>query len=145
MKCTMECALQHVHALAKYLHNCSKTYIIHIALKELGIPSGSEGFLFAKRTILILCENRDLPLTNEVYASAGELPNSTFDARSVESAIRRAIKHAWDERDEDVWQYYFTTGCSGRTRCPSNKVFLFAVVDFVELWAGFCGEDVYEK
>ena len=140
-----DCALRHAQALAGYLHNCSSTYIVHIALKELGIPSGSEGFLFAKQAILILCKNHAQTLTNGVYDSVGKLSNPPFDENAVECAIRRAIKRAWENRDEKIWRCYFPAENDGRISCPSTRTFLFAVIDFVTLWKVLCEEGTYGK
>lgn len=145
MECTMDAALKHARNRAEYMHRCSSTYIIHIALKELGIPSDSEAFFFAKNTIRILYENPGMTLTNGVYLAAGVLSSHRCGEKSVESAIRRAIQYAWDNRDERIWECYFPTGNPGRTECPSNRVFLMAIVDFVELWKGFCEEVNYGR
>ena len=145
MVSTMDAALKHAKSLAEYLNKCSSTYIIHIALKELGIGSDAEGFQYAKNTVRMLFENPGLTLANGVYAAVGLLGNPSAGEKPVENAVRRAIKHAWEERDEKVWECYFPTGKQGRSECPSNKVFLMAIVDFVVLWKGFCEEVNYGK
>lgn len=145
MENTMDAALKHVKSRAEYLSKCSHTYIIHISLKELGIPSDSEGFYFAKNTICLLCENPGTTLSNGVYIAVGAMHKPMVGEKPVENAIRRVIQIAWDHRDERIWQCYFQTGTAGRTECPSNKVFLMAIVDFVEMWKGFCEEVNYGK
>lgn len=145
MENTMDAAFQHAKHIAEYLNKCSSTYIVHVALKELGVPSDREGFLLAKHTIRMLLENPSLTLINGVYSAAGALVLGISGDRQVETAIRRAIQAAWKNRDEKLWAYYFPIGREGRTKCPSNKVFLMAVVDFVILWQGFCEEVNYGK
>jgi len=140
---TMDAALKHAQSRAQYMSRCSSTYIIHIALKELGIPSESESFYFAKNAVRFLCENPETTLTHGIYVAVGALNNPTVSERSVENAIRRAIQIAWKNRDEKTWQCYFQVGRAGRTECPSNKEFLAAIRDFVELWKAFCEEVNY--
>ena len=145
MENTMDAAFQHAKHIAEYLNKCSSTYIVHVALKELGVPSDREGFLLAKHTIRMLLENPSLTLINGVYSAAGALVLGSSGDRQVETAIRRAIQAAWKNREEKLWACYFPVGREGRTKCPSNKVFLMAVVDFVILWQGCCEEVNYGK
>ena len=145
MECTMDAALRHVENRALYLNRCDSTYIIHISLKELGISSGHDGFLYAKSAVKILCNNPGSTLTNGVYAAAAILAKTGAGEGQVEQAIRNAIKAAWEDRDERVWECYFPAGKAGRTQCPSNKEFLMAVVDHIELWKGFCEEVNYAR
>lgn len=145
MESTMDLSLKHAKNLAQELSNCSVRYIIHIALKELGVSSSREGFLFAKNTILLLCENPSSKLKHGVYLAAGILCDPPADDEQVEQAIRGAIREAWKDRDTKVWNCYFPMGKSGRTVCSSNRDFLMAVVDFVELWHGCCEEVNYER
>ena len=93
----------------------------------------------------MLCENRTAKLANGVYLAVGMLTDPITGEKQVEQAIRSAIKKAWKNRDDLIWQCYFPLGSAGRTECPSNRDFLFAVVDFVELWEGFCKEVNYGK
>lgn len=145
MGSTMNAAFKHAENMAQYLNKCSSTYIIQIALKEMGVSSGYEGFHYAKQSIRILCEKPTATLANGVYLEAGALYDPPADEIQVEQAIRTAIKKAWDERDKEIWECYFPVGKTGRTKCPSNKDFLMAVADFVVLWQGFCEEVHYAK
>ena len=45
MENTMDAAFQHAMHIAEYLNKCSSTYIVNVALKELGVPSDGEGFM----------------------------------------------------------------------------------------------------
>lgn len=143
MVSTMDAALKHAKSLAEYLSKCDVTYIVHFVLKEIGIPTGSDGFRYAKYTALMLIENPCVRLKNGAYTAAGRENDPEAEDDQVEQAIRHAIKSAWKDRDEEVWRYYFPIGKPGRYRCPSNKEFLFAVVDFVVLWKACCEEVNY--
>lgn len=136
-------ARKHAKCFAKDMNKCGKRYIVHLALKELGVPSGQDGFPLAKTTILMLCENRFCKLKNGAYLAAGALANPPMDNEQVYQAISRVIRNAWELRNEHIWRCYFPEGSPGNTECPSNREFLFAVVDFVELWEGCCEEVNY--
>lgn len=139
----MNASMRHAKHLAREMHHCSKRYIVHIALKELGLPSSQDGFPLAKSIILILCENRFCRLTNGAYLTAGALAEPPMDNEQVYQAISRVIKTAWNGRNQQLWCCYFPEGTPGYGQCPSNREFLCAIVDFVELWQGFCEEVNY--
>lgn len=139
MDSSMDAALRHAKSLAQYLSKCDDIYIIHIALKEMGIP-GNEGFLYAKYCVKCLLEDPTATLSNGVYVEASLRCGHPAEEKHVEQAIRNAIKSAWKERDLTVWSCYFPIGKAGRIKCPANKDFLMAIYDFVILWKGFCEE-----
>lgn len=143
MESTMDAALKHARHYAQYLNKCDSTYMIQISLKELGIFSGHEGFHFAKNTIHMLEKTPIATLSHGIYVAAGFLTGSSADDDQVEQAIRNVIHNAWKERDETIWRCYFPIGRAGRSRCPTNKEFLMAVVDFIQLWKAFCEEINY--
>lgn len=135
-------AIRHAKFLAKHLHSCGSQYIIHIALKEIGIPSSRDGFQFAKNAVGILCRNPTNTLLKGVYLAVGMLRDPSAGEKQVEQAIRFSVKDAWKNRTEEIWAYYFPVGSRV---CPSNRDFLMAIVDFVELWKGCCEEVSYEQ
>ena len=138
-------ARKHAKAFAKDLSRCGKRYIVQIALKELCGSTDIDGFPLAKTTILILCENRFCRLNNGAYQMAGEQAEPPMDNNQVCQAINRIVKIAWENRNMKLWRCYFPEGTPGHAKCPSNKEFLFAVVDFVDLWEGCCEEVNYAR
>jgi len=141
----MDASIQHAKHLARELHHCSKRCVVQVALKELGMPSSHEGFPLAKITVLILCENRFCKLDNGAYSSAGALAEPSMDSDQVCRAISRSIQKAWAQRNHKIWRCYFPEGTPGCDQCPSNRDFLFGIVDFVELWQDLCEEVDYAK
>ena len=91
----------------------------------------------------MLSENRFQKLTNGVYTIVGEQVDPPMNDNQVWQAINRVVKHAWENRNMKIWQCYFPEGTQGHAECPSNKEFLIAIVDFVELWQGCCEEVNY--
>lgn len=145
MGCTMDVALERAQVIARYLSHCDRKYIIHIIMKEAGLDSSRDGFAYAKAAAGILYENPTATLSNGVYMAAGMLYNPPAGEKQVENAIHKAIEAAWRKERGRIWCVLFPGNKSIQHRCPSNKEFLAAVVDFVELWEGFAEEVRYEK
>jgi hypothetical protein len=141
----MEATIRHAKFLAKYLNKCDSQYIIRIVLKEIGIPSGQDGFHYAKNAVILLLENPFETLKNGVYLAVGLLRKPPAGQEQVEQSIRFGIRTAWRNRNQQLWTYYFPEGCQGCKVCPSNRDFLMAIVDFVELWEACCEEVCYES
>ena len=133
-------ARKHAKCFAKDLNKCSNRYIVQLALKELRVPSGQDGFALAMHVVLMLCENRFCKLQNGAYAVAGRYAEPQMSNDQVYQAINRIVRYAWENRNMKIWQCYFPEGTPGYRACPSNREFLFAIVDFVELWQGCCEE-----
>ncbi len=141
----MEASIRHAKFLAKHLNKCGVPFIVRIMLKEIGIPSGKDGFEYAKYAVLMLLENPFETLKNGIYLAVGLLRNPPAGQEQVEQSIRFGIRTAWKTRNEEVWEYYFPKGYPGSDSCPPNRDFLMAVVDFVQLWKACCEEVCYER
>jgi len=139
----MYAARKHAKCFARDLNKCSSRYIIQLALKELRVPSGQDGFHLAKHVVLLICENRYCKLQNGAYTVAGNHALPPMSDEQVYQAINRVVRYAWENRNMKVWQCYFPEGTPGYEECPSNREFLFAIADFVELWMGCCEEVNY--
>lgn len=137
----MEAAIRHAKFLAKHLNKCGIGYMIHLALKEIGVPSGKDGFEFAKNAILLLMADPFQPLKKEVFLAVGQRRDPAAGPDQVDQSIRFGVRFAWKRRNAEVWECYFPRGCTGSNACPPNKDFLMAVIDFVELWKA-CREEV---
>lgn len=145
MKSRMDEALAHAKNRALNLSHCDSKYIIHISVKELGIPSERDGAEYIRNAVSILYSTPGKKLSKGVYLAVGLMGEDHAGEDQVSQAIREAIQEAWGDRDEDIWACYFPIGAPGRTRCPTNKQFLMALVDYVKIWKAFCGEVNYEK
>ena len=140
----MEAAIRHARFYAKYLNKCSSQYVIRLMLKEIGIPTGKDGFEYAKNAVIMLRENPYDTLKNGVYQAVGLLRKPPAGQEQVEQSLRFGIRFAWKNRILAIWECYFPEGCPGNRSCPSNRDFLMAIVDFVELWEACCEEVCYE-
>ena len=141
----MEAVIRHARFLAKYLHKCSWQYVIQIALKETGMRSSQDGFHYSKNAAVMLCEDPFAALENGIYPAVGLMRIPPAGQDQVEQSIRFSIRKAWKARSDELWNYYFPEGCPGHGKCPSNRDYLMAIVDFVELWQGCCEEIEYEQ
>ena len=141
----MEATIRHAKFLAKYLNKCGYQYIIRIILKEMGIPSGQDGFHYIKSAVVMLVENPYQTLKNGIYLAVGLLRKPPAGQEQVEQSVRFGIRTAWRNRNKQLWTYYFPEGCPGNQTCPSNRDFLMSIVDFVELWKACCEEGCYES
>lgn len=141
----MEAAIKHAKFLAKHLHNCGLCYVVRIVLKETGMRSSQDGFHYSYNSVLMLCENPFDTLKNGIYLAVGLQRRPPAGQEQVEQAIRFSIRGAWKERSEELWRYYFPDGCPGCKKCPSNRDYLMAIVDFLELWKCCCEEVDHEK
>ena len=140
----MDASMVHAKNRAQNLSHCDVIYVIHLSLKELGLPHGT-AYQLALYTVKLLLEDPNQTLTNGIYLKAQEMASLTIEETSVDTALRRAIRKAWRNRDTEIWRCYFTKGTEGRTKCPSNREFLLAVMDFIILWKAFCEEVAYGK
>ena len=136
----MEATIRHAKFLAKYLNKCDVQYVIRIVLKETGMRSSQDGFFYAKNAVVRLRRNPYETLRNGVYPAVGLLRDPIAGQDEVEHGLRFSIKAAWKTRCIELWSYYFPEGLPGSRKCPSNRDYLMAIVDFVELWQGCCEE-----
>lgn len=82
--------------------------------------------------IPIFTQNPGICLSKELYpaiAKQMKLP----DPRSVERSIRHAIENAWKHKNSTVWLQYFSKRTLDADRCPSNKQFISAIAEKLEL------------
>lgn len=141
----MEPAIRHAKFLAKHLTKHNSRLVVRIALKEVGIPSAHEAFQYSMNSVNMLCENPHATLMNGVFMAVGLLRNPAAGEKDVDQSISFSVKTAWKNRNAQLWEYYFPEGCPGSRKCPANREFLMAFVDFVELWKGLCEEVNYES
>ena len=91
----------------------------------------------------MLCENPHATLMNGIFQAVGLLRAPAAGENDVDRAIDFRRKTGWKNRNAQIWKYYSPEGCPGNSTCPTNRDFLMAFVDFVELWKGLCEEVNY--
>lgn len=107
-----------------------KTQVSNLLL-SLGIPTRLKGYQLAREAILIMARNPDLAITKELYPAVATACGGNKD--HVERSIRSAIAAAWANRDDRIWQLYFTPGPDNTIKRPSNGTFITRLADSLEL------------
>lgn len=137
MGTTIEETLNHLQSLARLLGRDNVRYVIVVLLLELGIPTNYDGFEYLKEAVMIYFEDPSVMFVKGLYPAIAETDSRPVDGPQVESAIRSAIKVAWKNREEDIWDRYF----HGKKARPSNAEFISRIARMVELWEGCCKEE----
>ena len=96
-------------------------------LRLLNIPTHLTGYRLLCLA-LPLYARQPQPLTNTLYPEVARL-FGRGDSRSVEHAIRKAIRAAWKQRDNAIWRKYFSI--SDSASCPTNKEFLSRLAEIL--------------
>lgn len=125
--------LRYVQFLARRFDKKDVNAVILIILFDLGFSTSNDGFGYLRRAIEMNLATSERSITKELYPAVCR--NDTNDAwKSVEQAIRRTIKAAWNERDEEIWDLFFPLRKAKKPKCPSNKEFITRISCIVELW-----------
>ena len=96
-------------------------------LRSLGVPTKLHGYTYLREGILLMVKDPHQTITKELYPSVGTLCQCSAD--QVERSIRTAIKKAWLNREDSVWQAYFPPGPDGSIHKPTNADFLSRLAD----------------
>lgn len=107
-----------------------KTQVSNLLL-SLGIPTRLKGYLLAREAILLMAQNPDLAITKELYPAVASICGGDKD--HVERSIRSAVATAWNNRDDRIWQLYFTPGADGIIKRPTNGTFISRLADSLRL------------
>lgn len=91
-------------------------------LLSLGVSLCGKNFACIHEALVYTTEHQNSFVTKELYPAIAARCGGT--PKRVEKAIRDAIEKAWKNRDDRVWQLYFTYGRDGTIPCPSNGEFL---------------------
>lgn len=101
--------------------------VIH-HLHLLGIPTHLDGYRQLCLALPEYANNPEQRLTKELYPTVAALCHCV-DSRSVEHSIRKAIRSAWNHRDNAIWRKYFPMGSGGSIPCPTNKEFICCLAE----------------
>ena len=99
-------------------------------LRMLNVPSHLNGYQQLCIALQMFCDNPHLILTKELYPAVAKRFGCQ-DGRNVEHSIRKSIHAAWKQRDYADWRKYFSPGPHGRCKCPTNKEFIYRIVEII--------------
>lgn len=138
-------ALRHISTMARHLLYCDQELVLLAVLLDMGFSSGRVGMDPLINAIVMRHKNPALMLTKEVYPAVGRMIRPKMNGRAAESAITHLLDSAWENRDESIWGYYFTTQQDGTVKKPTNGEFIAQMANFLSLWEA-CKEAVlYEE
>ena len=98
-------------------------------LLSLGISMCGKNFSCIHSALVYLTENENRFFTKELYPEIALRCGGS--ANRVEKAIRDAVVKAWRNRDDRIWQLFFTYGNDGQIPCPSNSEFLSRLANYL--------------
>lgn len=105
---------------------------IVVHLHSLNFHTHLDGYHQLRIGIPMFAKNPNIRLGKELYPAIAEHFNLS-DPRTVEHSIRNAIENAWLNADPAVWAKYFLPGADGKISCPTNKAFITAIAEKLEL------------
>lgn len=94
-------------------------------LSSLGIASKDAGGKQLRVGIPLYAQDPNQKLSMELYPAIARICGTS--SGSVEHAIRKAIREAWELREPADWNVYFPR----RRHCPSNKVFISTIAEYL--------------
>lgn len=99
-------------------------------LKRLGIPTNIKGFQYLRTAIIMAVERPEIlkSIMKEVYLKTAILHKETL--RSVEHAIRYAIKNSLAKSDSD---FYIEIFGHEKEKKPTNAEYISAVANYIRL------------
>ena len=98
-------------------------------LLSLGVSLCGKNFSCIHEALVYMTEHQNGFVTKELYPAVAARCGGT--PKRIEKAIRDAIEKAWKNRDERVWQMYFTYGRDGMIPCPANGEFLSRLAHYL--------------
>lgn len=112
--------------------NPEKRKIANNLLLKLGFRMDLQGYRYVLAAVVYVADHMDCLLSNELYPELAKMLGG--NAKQVEHIIRSSTHKAWANRDERIWELYFTRNRYGHMGKISNGKFLkriaFAVNDF---------------
>lgn len=103
------------------------------ALREMGIPSNLNGYVYLRDAIMLVLGQGDMlsSITRVVYPSIADKHNTT--APRVERSMRHAIEIAWTRGDIDTLNDVFGHTVDAEKGRPTNSAFIARIADKIRL------------
>lgn len=136
--------LRYVQFLARRFDKRDIKAVTLIILFDLNVQPSCEGFGYLRKAVEMELGSPARTVTKGVYPMISFIYDGNDSWKPVEQAIRRAVKAAWNERDEEIWNLFFPPRKGKKPKCPSNKEFIARIACIIELWQN-CKEADYER
>jgi len=129
--------MKRARSLAQNLYSVQS--VMRIILYDLRVPLNCQGFDYLTKVVQAAVDRGDTHIVAaELYEAVCE---PGVKPKSIEIAIRAAIKTAWEIRLVGIWHFYFPEYIVDRRKPPSNLEFITAIVYFVLLWQDCCEKE----
>lgn len=96
-------------------------------LLQLGVSTKLRGYVYLREALVLKANKPDQSITKELYPDVAKICGC--GAIHVERSSRSAIAAAWENRDEQVWRTYFSSGRNGSVPRPTNGAFISRLAD----------------
>lgn len=106
--------------------------IVTSHMQRLGLCAKLDGYKQLRVGIPMFRRDTRQMLLNELYPAIAN-QYDWHDPRKVEHSMRRAIRTAWERRDNRIWAEYFPVNDNGDIPCPSNKEFISRLAELLEM------------
>ena len=100
---------------------------ICMLLSDLGFRPGPERYRTTRQVLRARYNGAESMMMKSVYLEVAKQNRSTFN--QVEKAVRDAVKAAWEDGDQCVWNLYFRPRKNGEHKPPSNEEFIARIVE----------------
>lgn len=144
MKSRTDTTLKYMQFLARRFDKQNIRAVTLLILCDLGFTPGNDGFVYLRSAIELQYAKSPATITKEIYPAISDATQVSFSWQYIDQAIRRSIKAAWDERDEELWHLFFPPVGGRMPKCPSNKEFIARIACIIELLQS-CKEVSYER
>lgn len=138
---TISRTLEHVSFLARYLHKRDMHVVISIILLDLRILPKSAGYYYLKAAVELFYKDPTQLITYGLYVDVARRFGRHVSSAQVERAMRRAIRIAWENRDDATWKLYFPSGVPDGKHGYTTSSFVSGIAEILRLWEGCCEND----
>ena len=127
--------IAYIKLLAQDMAGCEPNCAVLAIMFDLRIPVNHHGFEYLKTAILLQYENPMLVVVNEIYQTIAKMYGNISE-EIVATAIRRAIRTAWDHGNKAIWDTYLPVVTTNKDRPPTNAEVIAGLARIIELWQG---------
>lgn len=123
----MDVLASYVHDVALWIRDPKRIdmmpeYFVDTLLTDLGFCIGVDRHYTVKQAILAKYFGQYGMLMKQVYLDVAKSCNGNI--RQVEKSVRDAVKAAWDEGNNKLWDLYFCSYKNGKRSSPTNDEFI---------------------
>lgn len=139
MRSSVDTTLVYMISLTRHIRKGDVSAAALALLVQLGFQSYVDGFGYLRKAVCFKCQDPDMRLS-AIYQKIVEAYEFTIDQNQIEQAMLSAIKFAWENREAEDWDYFFSAKRMKKTTRPTIKEFVAQIGCVMELWCSYCEE-----